>query len=131
MLVNSRRNWGKSFIVQTSFGLKRCLPKLSNLLLLFIFISVALAPLRALAEPCEQWVAKAVSVEGTVEAKSAGETGWQQVKPDDTFCAGDMVRVLEESRADLAFANQPLLRLDQNSAITLGAIRPVQGCSKA
>ena len=122
MLVNSRRNWGKSFIVQTSFGLKRCLPKLSNLLLLFIFISVALAPLRALAEPCEQWVAKAVSVEGTVEAKSAGETGWQQVKPDDTFCAGDMVRVLEESRADLAFANQPLLRLDQNSAITLGAI---------
>ena len=59
MLVNSRCNWGKSLIVQTSFGLKRSLPKLSNLLLLFIFISVALAPLRALAEPCEQWVAKA------------------------------------------------------------------------
>ena len=102
--------------------LKGWLSKFLFLLSLIIFLSMMLAPLSASAKTCEQWVAKAVSIEGRVEAKRAGETGWQQVKPDDTFCAGDMVRVLEESRADLAFANQPLLRLDQNSTITLAGI---------
>ncbi|MGB6972489.1 MAG: tetratricopeptide repeat protein, partial [Desulfobulbales bacterium] len=74
------------------------------------------------AKTCEQWVAKAVSVEGKVEAKRDGETQWQQVQPDETFCAGDQIRVLDESRADLSFANQPLLRLDQNSTITLAGM---------
>ena len=64
-----------------------------------------------------------VSAEGQVESRLVGETQWQQVGLGDTFCAGDMIRVLENSRADLAFANQPLLRLDQNSTITLGAIK--------
>ncbi|MBW2505922.1 MAG: TonB-dependent receptor [Deltaproteobacteria bacterium] len=85
-------------------------------------VSITLTPLNAAAESCEQWVAKAVSVQGTVEVKRNGETQWQQVQFEDTFCAGDTIRVLEESRADLAFANQPLLRLDQNSTITLAEI---------
>jgi len=93
------------------------------ILLLFLCISFfTLAPSQAHAGTCEQWVAKIVSAEGTVEARRAGETQWQQVRLDETFCAGDMIRVQDESRADLAFANQPLLRLDQNSAITLGGI---------
>ncbi|PLX52544.1 MAG: TonB-dependent receptor, partial [Desulfobulbaceae bacterium] len=81
-----------------------------------------IAPLSVSAKTCEQWVAKAVSVEGKVEAKRDGETQWQQVQPDETFCAGDQIRVLDESRADLSFANQPLLRLDQNSTITLAGM---------
>ncbi len=72
------------------------------------------------AASCEQWVAKVVSVEGQVESRLVGETQWRQVSLDQTLCAGDMIRVLENSRAGLDFANQPLLRLDQNTRITLG-----------
>ncbi len=101
---------------------KKNLLKLLTLFLFFVVVSVFTTPLSAAAESCEQWVAKAVSVQGTVEVKRNGETQWQQVQLEDKFCAGDMIRVLEESRADLAFANQPLLRLDQNSTITLAEI---------
>ena len=102
--------------------LKGWLSKFLYLLSLIIFSSMILAPLSVSAKTCEQWVAKAVSIEGRVEAKRDGETQWQQVQPNETFCAGDQVRVLDKSRADLSFANQPLLRLDQNSTITLAGI---------
>jgi tetratricopeptide (TPR) repeat protein len=126
MKINRQCNLEKSLYRLNSFGTERVLqgrlPKILLLLLILIVVSIILAPMSVTASTCEQWVARAVSVEGTVEVKRAGETGWQPVQPDDTFCAGDTVRVLEESRADLAFVNQPLLRLDQNSTITLGAI---------
>jgi tetratricopeptide (TPR) repeat protein len=84
----------------------------------------------ALLHPCpspaqtpEQWVAKVVSVQGTVQAKRANETQWQPVKLNDTFGAGDTIRVLDRSRADLALANRPLLRLDQGTTITLKGVK--------
>jgi tetratricopeptide (TPR) repeat protein len=58
-----------------------------------------------------------------VEVQRAGQTQRQPVKLNDTFCAGDRIQVLERSRADLALVNQPVLRLDQNSTITLGGVR--------
>ena len=91
--------------------------------LLFFGLLLLLRPTMIYAASCEQWVAKAVSVEGQVESRLVGETQWQQISLDDTFCAGDMIRVLENSRAGLAFVNQPLLRLDQNTSITLGEIK--------
>ena len=94
------------------------------LFLLSIFIAAALMqPCSSNAETCEQWVAQAVSVQGTVEVKRVGETLWQAVKLDDTFCPGDMIRVPERSRADLALANRPLLRLDQDTTITLKGLQ--------
>ena len=75
------------------------------------------------AGTCDKWIAKAVSVQGTVEVKRSGETQWQAVRLNDTFCPGDTVRVLEKSRADLALANQPLLRLDQDTTITLKGLQ--------
>ena len=71
---------------------KGWLRKFLFLLSLIIFLSMILAPLSVSAKTCEQWVAKAVSVEGKVEAKRDGETQWQQVQPDETFCAGDQIR---------------------------------------
>ena len=47
----------------------------------------------ALAADCEQWVAKVVSVEGMIEARSVGEASWGQGAIGDTYCAGDTVRV--------------------------------------
>ncbi len=97
--------------------------KLILLTLFFFALPLVLAPAVLNAASCDAWVAKAVSVEGEVESRLTGESQWRQVSLDDTFCAGDMIRVLENSRAGLAFANQPLLRLDQNTSITLGEIK--------
>ena len=124
----SRRHYNRErhFLLLNCCGSKRKVKtrfsKFLHQLFLLIVLSLVLAPLNISAKTCDEWVAKAVSVEGRVEAKRAGETQWQQVQSDETFCAGDQVRVMDKSRADLAFANQPLLRLDQNSTITLAGI---------
>jgi hypothetical protein len=91
------------------------------------FVATVLCPCAAFAETCEQWVAKAVSVEGTVEVQRSGETRWQTVKLDDTFCPGDTIRVDDRSRTALSLENQPLLRLDQNTTITLGGVIEKRG----
>jgi hypothetical protein len=126
MKIKRQSNFGKhlfSFSCVESIRLPiRLSPHLLRLLLIVCFAISITTPSQAYAGTCEQWVAKAVSIEGKVEARRLGENRWQQISLNDTFCAGDMIRVLDESRADLAFANQPLLRLDQNSAITLGGI---------
>lgn len=75
------------------------------------------------AAPCPVWVAKAVSVQGTVELRASKSNSnlakrWQSVKRGDTFCANDVVRVKANSRAALILTNDTVLRLDQNSTIT-------------
>src|SRR5688500_4231908 len=75
------------------------------------------------ASSCVPWIAQMVSVQGNVEVRRAGQTQWQPAQLDDLYCAGDRIQVGERSRADVALANQPILRLDQNSTITLGEIR--------
>jgi tetratricopeptide (TPR) repeat protein len=75
----------------------------------------------AQGKPCDPAPAKAVSVQGTVEAKRAAETAWQPVKLDDTFCPGDQIRVQAKSRADVMLLNQSVMRLNANSTITVQA----------
>ncbi len=99
-------------------NLRRCFP---GILVCtgFIFSCLSLAQ----AAQCEKWAAKAVAVQGIVEAKRSGDTQWQLVKLNDTFCAGDAIRVQKRSRADIALVNQPVLHLDQNTVITLGGVK--------
>jgi len=73
---------------------------------------------------CEKWAAKIASVQGKVEAKRTNTSSWQAVKLNDTFCPGDQIRVNTNSRAAIVLVNETLLRLDQNSAIKLTAIKP-------
>ena len=97
-----------------------------NLLLLMIcavLLTILIYPKALSAKTCEPWAAKVVSVQGTVEVKKADETQWQTAKLNDTYCAGDVIRVEENSRADIALVNQPVLRLDQNTTITLGGMK--------
>ena len=75
------------------------------------------------AEMCETWVAKVVSVQGTIESQRVGETQWQPVRLQDTYCPGDTIRVRERSRADVALMNQSVLRLNANTTITLEAVK--------
>ena len=91
------------------------------------FAATSIFPHAVYAAACDQWIAKAVSVEGRVEVQRAGTTPWQTVKLDDTFCPGDTIRVDQESRAGIALENQPLLRLDQNTTITLGGVKAKRG----
>jgi tetratricopeptide (TPR) repeat protein len=60
-----------------------------------------------------------VSVQGNVEVRRAGQAQSQPARLNDSYCAGDRIQVGENSRADLALVNQPLLRLDQKTIITL------------
>jgi len=90
-------------------------------------LTVLLSPATSLAATCEQSVATAMAVEGKVDVRHPDETQWQPVKLHDTFCPGDVIRVQERSRADIALSNQPMLRLDQNTTMTLGGIKPTGG----
>jgi Flp pilus assembly protein TadD len=90
-------------------------------------LMVVFSPTTSLAATCEQSVAKAMAVEGKVDVRHPDETQWQPVKLHDTFCPGDVIRVQERSRADIALSNQPMLRLDQNTTMTLGGVKPTGG----
>ena len=99
---------------------------LLHLMTCAVLLTVLLYPNASPAKTCDQWAAKMVSVEGRVEVKQVGETQWQAAKLNDTYCAGDMIRVEENSRADIALVNQPVLRLNQNTTITLGGMKEEQ-----
>src|SRR5512139_4045427 len=103
--------------------MKRTLPTVLSLFVCVSFVIAWLSPCASDAETCTEWVAKAVSVQGDVQARRAGETLWQPVKLNDTYSAGDTIRVLENSRADIALVNQPVLRMDQNTTITFGGVK--------
>jgi len=90
-------------------------------------VTGVLSPATSFAATCEQWIAKAMAVEGKVDVRHPDETQWQPVKLHDTFCPGDVIRVQERSRADIALSNQPMLRLDQNTTMTLGGIKKEGG----
>jgi hypothetical protein len=72
----------------------------------------------AFAQPCQAWIAKAVLVEGSIQARKESETEWHPVKMWDEFCPGDIVRLLENSRAAIVLVNGVVLRFDQNTTIT-------------
>ncbi|HEX9787458.1 MAG TPA: FecR family protein, partial [Candidatus Binatia bacterium] len=88
-----------------------------------LFLNVVHPPVSTAAAPCDPWVAKMVSVQGVVEVRRAGQTQWIAARLNDLYCGGDQVQVGERSRADLALINQPVVRLDQNTTISLGGIR--------
>jgi tetratricopeptide (TPR) repeat protein len=88
-----------------------------------LFLTVVHPSVSTAAAPCDPWVARMVSVQGLVEVRRAGQTQWVPARLNDLYCGGDQVQVGERSRADLALINQPVVRLDQNTTISLGGIR--------
>jgi tetratricopeptide (TPR) repeat protein len=64
-----------------------------------------------------------VSVQGNVEVRRAGQTQTQPARLNETYCPGDRIQVGDKSRADIALVNQPVLRLDQNTLITLEGLK--------
>ena len=66
---------------------------------------------------CENTAATLESVEGVVEW-SVADDHWQQATRGDAFCYGDKIRILEQ-RAALRLANDTVVRLRENSVVTL------------
>jgi tetratricopeptide (TPR) repeat protein len=64
-------------------------------------------------------VGRIVSLQGTVQARRGGENNWVAMKLDDQLYPGTMIRVLENSRAALLLQNGDVIRLDQNTTMTL------------
>ena len=99
----------------------------SGLLACAIILMDVFSPAYSSAAPCEPPIAKAMAVEGKVDVRPTGGTQWRPVKLNDTFCSGDVIRVQERSRSNIALSNQPMLRLDQNTTVTLGGVRKQGG----
>ena len=89
-------------------------------------LAASLFPCAALAETCNRWVAKLVSAEGSVQAKRVGENQWLPAKLNDTYCQGDMIHVLERSRAAIMLITQPTLRLNQDTTVTFNGVEKEQ-----
>src|ERR1700752_5045262 len=88
------------------------------------FISLLRTPPAAMAAAlCDPPIAKMVSVQGNVVVLRAGQTQPQPARLNETYCPGDRIQVGDKSRADVQLANQPVLRLDQNSLITLAGVK--------
>ncbi|MEW8028160.1 MAG: FecR domain-containing protein [Candidatus Thiodiazotropha sp.] len=81
------------------------------------FISILVFSQQLFSAECSH-VAQLVSLEGSVEKKRNTQKAWQQALLDDQFCAGDALRTLHDSRVAVRLANDTLLRLDGDSALT-------------
>lgn len=92
--------------------------------LFFFFLGFGIQILlfnRTFAAECENWIAKAVSVQGTVTVLKVGEKQQQTVELNDTFCAGDVIQTGANSRGGFVMSNDSTLRINQNSEFTLKA----------
>ncbi len=80
--------------------------------------AIGLATAQLHAAECTP-IAQLIALEGMVETKRADRDNWETAQLDESYCPGDTVRTQQESRAALRLANDTLLRLNNNSALTL------------
>ena len=72
----------------------------------------------AAAERCENPAGRLVSVQGDVSVQVAGASSWGDAGIDLRLCPGDTLRVGETGRAAVVLANESVLRVGQNSALS-------------
>jgi tetratricopeptide (TPR) repeat protein len=70
------------------------------------------------ARACEAWVARLASARGVVEAQVGADGSWQPVRAGERFCSDVSVRVGAASSAVLELANQTVVRLSEQSAVS-------------
>ena len=71
------------------------------------------------AADCQNWIARVISIQGQVDVRRQGQSGWMQVVLNKQYCVGDVIRVQAGSRAGLELHNETILRLNQNSTLLL------------
>ena len=88
---------------------------------LAIFVLILLPAHQLYAASCES-VARLVSLEGSIEYKTANTGHWNPVALEQNFCNGDALRSGRDSRAALRMINDTLLRLDHSTAIIFASV---------
>ncbi len=58
-------------------------------------------------------------MEGQIHVKKAGETEWSSARPNMILSENDQIRVLAKSRAELILDNQAVMRLSENTWLTM------------
>lgn len=81
-------------------------------------VAIALLLAGAPARACEAWVARLASARGVVEAQVDADGPWRAARAGDRFCSDVSVRVGAASSAVLELANQTLVRLSEQSAVS-------------
>jgi tetratricopeptide (TPR) repeat protein len=96
---------------------------LSPLLLFFLFYTtISGSPAQAAdgQAACRFPFARVVSIQGTIEVLRSGGTNWARVAQLDTsVCPGDRLRSGPQSRAALFVQPETLVRVDQNTSVTI------------
>ena len=90
-------------------------------LIVALFGSALATAAHAQAPPrgCGDWHAELLAVEGEIEVQRAGAADWTPVEREAVICLGDAVRVQAYSRATLRLPDQSVIRVNQNSTLTL------------
>jgi tetratricopeptide (TPR) repeat protein len=95
---------------------------------LSVFVLVALMSVTVAAgEAVAEAVAKAYSVQGVVETQRTGGSTWDPVERGVEFFAGDKIRTGPSSRAGLRLKGGRLVRLRENSLMTIDAAQDGRG----
>lgn len=81
--------------------------------------TVLLSLLGPSAQACERWLARLVSAQGPVQVQFAGSERWRVAMAGTTFCEDVSVRVGAAGSAALELANDTVLRLAPDSAVSL------------
>ena len=58
-------------------------------------------------------------LEGQVQSKKSGEPQWSQARPNQILYEKDQIKVLAQSRAELILDSQSVMRLSENTLLTL------------
>jgi FecR protein/LysM domain len=69
-------------------------------------------------------------LEGQVEVKKSGEGQWGPARPNMILTENDLIRVRSQSRAELILDNQSVLRLSENTVLTLRKMEEEKAAKK-
>jgi tetratricopeptide (TPR) repeat protein/opacity protein-like surface antigen len=94
-----------------------------GILTLFSLMCIFLLNHIAYADTCENWVAKVVSVEGSVQIKKSADSQWVQANLGDLICSGYLVRANANGRAAVQLVNGPVLRIDQHTNLVFNGVK--------
>ena len=90
------------------------------------------APLQPPVSETQARASKAVItyLEGKVQVKKAGETQWSPARPNMILSESDQVKVLSQSRAELILDNQSVMRLSENTLLTIHKLEEERATQK-
>lgn len=97
------------------------MPASARAAILFTSLSLAAGVAHA---ACEHPVGRLASAESAVEMRPAGGEAWIPISPSQPLCEGDQVTVRAPGRASVVLHDDILVRLDQNTTLTLTRVAP-------